>query len=74
MIWYLMDSAPKDDTEILVTDGTTCAIASWGPGNKINKKTHSYEECWRIAWSEDSDYGWSIINPTYWMPLPKLPK
>jgi hypothetical protein len=57
-IWRPMETAPKDGTEILVSDNDLISTAFWGGG------------AWQWSWDRELDY----LVPLYWMPLPPLPK
>jgi hypothetical protein len=72
MEWPLIETAPKDGTEIVVFEWATpsewarpiypnglpyCAVVSWVGG---------------CRWSDGTSSG-PDINPTHWMPLPPQP-
>lgn len=62
MTWQPIATAPKDGTEVLVTDGTTYAVASWYDAGG--------------EWRDVGDIGWGGMEgalPTHWMALPALP-
>lgn len=63
MEWKTIDSAPKDDTHILVSDGRSVEKAYFD--KDIMK--------WCEAWDGDQDFD-SLFDPTHWMPLPPLPQ
>lgn len=64
-MWRPIDTAPKDETKILVTDGeeiwmaTWCMFAEW------------FAECGTDAPGLSAD---QLSDITLWMPLPELPK
>ena len=63
MKWQPIDTAPKDGTRVLLTDGKFTQIGLWCqwlsvPGNP--------EE-----WFYEGGRGWN--DPTHWMPLPTPP-
>lgn len=66
-----MDTAPKDGTSILVWDGYTIQVASWG-----------YDDLWRhepkewITGRSSGEYNVhdTVDEPTHWMPLPNPPE
>jgi hypothetical protein len=65
--WQPIDSAPKDGTNILLTDGTTVSQGGWldAAAQGVDPEAaHTILEDW---WSVD------LISPTHWMPLPASP-
>ena len=66
--WHPIDTAPKDKTEILVTDGMFPSIVYWSRPTGKRKKT------WVVNWNRDP---YSMApddpSPTHWMPLPAPP-
>jgi hypothetical protein len=61
MSWQPIETAPKDGTEVLVTEGTTFAVASYDLYG---------------GWRDMGDMGWGgmcYTQPTHWMPLPSPP-
>ncbi len=70
MQWQPIETAPRDGTRILATDGVEVSTTHW-------------EDCWachaEIAHGPGDDGGWTIYdhheewNPTHWMPLPPPP-
>ena len=66
--WQLMDTAPKDGTEIIVylpDFGSVCA--AW-----FSEETG----LWPSAGSDAYDSEWQPVNvglPSHWMPLPDYP-
>jgi hypothetical protein len=75
--WQPIETAPKDGTPILGTDGARLARFHW----------HTYtwprqSSIWLqhgcTAWSEEVDVHnfegtWESFEPTHWMPLPEPP-
>ena len=60
--WLPIETAPKDETEVLITDGTSFAVASYRPWGE---------------WRDCGDMGWAGMcdsQPTHWMPLPPPPR
>jgi len=57
MTWYPIETAPKDGTEILLTDGHYKRTGYWA--RRINR------------WSMDAAV--ALNMPTHWMPLPAPP-
>ena len=62
MNWQPIETAPKDGSLVLITDGTYIEVAK------------SYGYGWSS--SDDLDFGYGNWDSrlTYWMPLPELPK
>lgn len=57
--WQLIETAPKDGTRILISNGEIIQIAKWGGKRPA---------CWK------NEYGSSIIwAALFWMPLPPCP-
>lgn len=70
MEWQPIETAPKDETRVLCTDGTAIAFCWFGEIYDYNKK--EYVNCWAAEnWGYDGDSG--PIDATHWMPLPKAP-
>ena len=65
MDWQPIETAPRDGTPILVSDGSIVEVASWS--------------CSTTSWNATSGVllGEGLANilcePTCWMPLPKPP-
>lgn len=64
MEWRKIETAPKDGTRILITDGEDVGSAFWG-------KIRPNEETWT---DDGEDSAWGGPYPTHWMPLPEMPK
>lgn len=61
MEWQPIDTAPKDGTFVLITDGETIEVArTLGSG-------------WIASDGADFDYGRWDEHLTHWMPLPPAP-
>lgn len=62
--WQLIETAPKDGTRILATDGYEVEKIRWQRG------------VWVIRNCSDPFYDeeWDENTPTHWMPLPKPPE
>ncbi len=58
--WQLIETAPKDGTEILCWDGENRAICDYRSGK------------WNVT-QDSEDYGWSDYTPTHWQHLPTPP-
>lgn len=67
--WQPIETAPKDGTQVLITDGTgLCAVASW--------EDYAAELYDGVGWRDAGDMGWGgtvYHAPTHWMPLPSPP-
>lgn len=61
--WKPIETAPKDESHILVSDGKYVEKAYFD--NELEK--------WIEAWDGDVDFH-DLIHPTHWMPLPKPPE
>ncbi len=66
--WRDIETAPKDGTMILLTDGDIVALGCWDkrggfPWRFVTDDFDDFEEDW---WVEDA--------PTHWRPLPPPPK
>ena len=57
--WQPIETAPKDDTDVLVFSDNSIWIASFYHG---------------IWWFEKNDDTVRLSKPTHWMPLPEPPK
>jgi hypothetical protein len=75
MAWKSIKTAPKDEIKfgeskkILVTDGYDIRVAHW------STVYPNHEGCWKYAEAPTDYIAEAItIEPTHWMPLPKLPK
>ena len=73
MEWQPIETAPKDGTEILLTDGAFTHCGRWYDKNnpKYPWKFLDFTYRWKDelnGW-QDNKYG-----PTHWMPLPEPPK
>jgi hypothetical protein len=62
--WRPISEAPKDGSSIIAWDGADI------------EKIHFYkrDKAWVVDLSCDSEYGWTDVFPTHWMPLPEPPK
>lgn len=67
--WGLIESAPKDGTQILITDGDQIEVGHWG-----TVLCAISTRCGWIYGPGDiySSYD-EMLAPTHWMPLPSLP-
>jgi hypothetical protein len=81
--WQTIETAPKDGTEIL-----GCHVYNYSDGPSLSKygpwtmSWHSQK--WNPSWDNGevieyqsyfgTDYKHLDLQPTHWMPLPKLPK
>jgi len=61
--WQKIESAPKDGTHVLVTDGTNMTVAHW------------FVDGFWLSWNEhEQDAGWCMESITHYMPLPEPPE
>ncbi|WP_332692073.1 DUF551 domain-containing protein [Devosia sp.] len=69
MNWLPIETAPRDGSRVLLSDGTDVEIAKWGDINMAEKKG------WQISCNADT--GWNYYEvfyaPTHWAPLPTPP-
>ena len=64
MEWQPIETAPKDGSKVLLTDGDRTEIAHWW-----GKAQEGFWEVWTCEpFYED------FKQPTHWMPLPQPPK
>lgn len=69
--WKPIETAPKDASEVLVTDGQYIWLARWRDG----KGTGIYGSGWDAG--DTDSYGDTIFiygTLTHWQPLPPLPE
>lgn len=69
--WCPIADAPRDGTNILLTDGKWIDIARWS--DKCQHGRFEESPGWQIFDCEDGWYSVSFENPTHWMPLPDPP-
>lgn len=69
MDWNPIDTAPRDGTEVILTDGFKRSVAYWGTPDT------GCQPMWIIATYADGDYNaWlEFESPTDWYPCPPLP-
>jgi hypothetical protein len=60
--WQKIETAPKDGTAILVTDGLICTVVFWDDESDIYS--------WQLS---DSEVHYNKDAFTHWMPLPHPP-
>lgn len=67
--WQPIETAPKDGTDILLTDGYRAAVASWYP-----EEFPDAEWPWGVSdWHNDPLHLRGGYMATHWMPLPMPP-
>ena len=69
--WQPMESAPKDGTRMLVTDGDQMEVCEWGQTALVDSP---YCIGWRYGCGDDYSCYDEIHNPTHWMALPPMPE
>lgn len=82
MEWQPIDTAPKDGSQILVTDGRYCRIASWAEEIDVFDWVLDLlvrRPAWVLFECDDPFYTLALVedeedSPTHWMPLPSLPE
>lgn len=62
-VWFPIDTAPKDGTEILAHDGKRRRVVHWDEGG--------YIEGWFIQLDAEQRSG-SFMQPTHWMPIAEM--
>ncbi len=62
--WQPIETAPKDGTFILVTNGDLYAVAAWLAGILTS------EQDWSVSFGAGLP---GKFKPSHWMPLPKPP-
>jgi hypothetical protein len=67
--WHSIETAPKDGTEILVTDGKEVCPCFYSISDNPD-----YDSFVRSSGSEPIDCVAPNLDPTHWMPMPKPPK
>lgn len=58
--WRLIETAPKDGTRIVISDGDVPAVGLWS----------AITECWVVDWDHEK---YDDPAPTAWCPLPEPP-
>lgn len=61
--WLPIETAPKDGTDILATDGYSKTAIRW---RVLTERYQYWELCVAGAYAEDAQFD----DPTHWMPLP----
>ena len=73
MEWKPIETAPKDGTEILITDGRDMIVACWTKNGRSFRDESFGEKA--DGWSAPLDgYVGGLDDATHWMPLPDLPE
>jgi hypothetical protein len=71
MDWQPIETAPKDRTDVLLTDGYNVAVAYWDEASWPNASENSK---WSISdWHNDPIYLRGGYAAKFWMPLPEPP-
>jgi hypothetical protein len=69
--WLPIETAPKDGTRVLLSDGTSVSIGSWG--NAFSSWGWSNESAPEPTDGPGAIPGYWTEPPTHWMPLPDAP-
>jgi hypothetical protein len=70
MQWQPIETAPRDGTAVLLTDGFDVAVARWeDTGMRFQNLA------WVVSRYIDGEYNSTVDfdDPTHWMPLPPKP-
>jgi hypothetical protein len=73
--WQSIESAPKDGTPCLVSDGKYVLRAYFNPEPTI-WEAEAPDGCWTVHEPEDHYYAWHLNEkpPTHWQPIPPPPR
>lgn len=80
VVWYPIETAPKDGTEILVFYDKKIGVASWMDEADLQDVDSDNLEQLTEGWYEKNFYNhyydtyYLALNPTYWTPLPNPPE
>jgi len=68
--WQPIETAPKNGTRIILTDGEEIEICRWGEINPVDDP-----DCMGWIYGDADDYSVHahMLNPTHWTNSPKLP-
>ena len=66
--WQPIASAPKDGSDVLLTDGSWVRIGDWGPHGKYRRNPMKIGQLF-----SHFERAWSQPRPTHWRPLPAPP-
>jgi hypothetical protein len=78
--WQPIETAPKDGTEILLTNGKTVAEGQWCDEEPYIREYRDADGRWIDQQESDGFEGWMDWSggmkpdPTHWMPLPAAPQ
>lgn len=75
--WKPIESAPKDGTRVLVSNGKYVVIAYWNTEPLIwEDGGNNTQACWTVFEPDDFYYAWHLLGdggPTSWQPVPLPP-
>lgn len=72
MDWQTIESAPRDGTLVLLTDGYHLAVAAWVP--ELYPHADQRNAYWAISdWHNEPIHLRGGYAATHWMPLPAPP-
>lgn len=72
--WKSIETAPKDGTEILVSDGNTIRIVQWKEYQLYYPNCKPTTEWCIVDSGDEQNSSMTYDNPTMWRELPALPK
>lgn len=65
--WQTIDSAPRDGTDILITNGTDTEVCYWRSYQRVEGGE------WQGNYYDGYDFNYVHKKPTHWMKLPAPP-
>jgi hypothetical protein len=67
-----MENAPRDGTEILLTDGRSVHVGRWDPLESIKHPWRFLDDT-SLGCENSGLNGWTVDGPTHWKPLDTPP-
>lgn len=73
MNWQPIETAPKDGTSFIATDGKDWYKVAWLDNRPNNRYPEAY--AWSVpeSWQDEQDGYYNPDNLTHWQPSPVLP-